>query len=408
MSPVPDQGSVSTTLCKGCQKLKAHLAYPEDIPIDPGVYIRIHESYADLSACADSICDLCNFVRRELWFDCKGGRSVEKQGYTLRKSIDDPSNTVGVIIRKSISRSKRHNNENDKLEDRLFWHLCLGRICGSTRILSRTNCGPWQNVITGTISTPTYHLEWARRWLATCRKKHRTCALKTRNDANFLPKRLLDVGLSRDPLIRLIFSKNLNEPKGTSYVTLSYCWGSSNTSACTTTENLVQRLSAIDVASLPRTIQDAIVITRGLGVRYLWVDALCIIQVPSGENHDWRRQLPDIGKIYSQSLVTIAASSGNDSNDGLFRRMEAACWPIRHYRISTDNSAHTPDNCLGGCFILEGKIPDRQIVVENSPLSKRGWVLQERMLASRTLFCTTEGLFWHCGQRVSLSSTNAR
>lgn len=380
-------------------KVKAHLTYHEDIPTDPGVYVLIHESYAELSACADSSCDLCKFVRRELWFDCREGSVFEKQSYTLRNNIEAPSNTVGVVIKKSRFRSNFQHSKNDILKDGLSWHLCLGRIRGSDRLLPRTDCGPSQNVIRGTISNPAYHLEWARRWLATCRKGHYTCALKTRNDAGFLPKRLLDVGLSQSPLIHLILSKDLNESKGMSYVTLSYCWGSSNTSACTTTENLVQRLSKIDVASLPRTIQDAIVITRGLGVRYLWVDALCMIQVPSGENHDWQRQLPDIGKIYSHSLVTIAASSGKDSNNGIFRRMEAACWPIRHYRISTDNSAHTTDNCLGECFILEGKRPDRRIVVENSPLSKRGWVLQERMLASRTLFCTTEGLFWQCRQR---------
>jgi hypothetical protein len=206
------------------------------------------------------------------------------------------------------------------------------------------------------------------------------------NKPAFLPTRLLDVGHLGDHSIRLILSKDLPKTKKNEYVTLSYCWGGSNGAACTTAENLVERMSAIPTPLLPKTLQDAIEITRAFGVRYLWIDALCIIQVKEGENEDWQRELSSMNKIYRHSLFTIAASSAKDSSVGLFHRREAARWPVHDYLLADDNRQ----------IMLNATLPSWNTTVEISALAKRGWVLQERMLASRTLFWTEDGLFWDC------------
>ncbi|KAF1365061.1 HET-domain-containing protein, partial [Lizonia empirigonia] len=207
-----------------------------------------------------------------------------------------------------------------------------------------------------------------------------------------LPTRLLVVGLPGQQNIQLVHSKDLPNIGILDYVTLSYCWGKANDAACTTQQNLDERLHTITVSLLPRTIQDAITITRAVGVRYLWVDALCIIQDKGEKNEDWIREFPSVGKVYRHSLFTIAASGAKSSSDGCFYRREAALWPVQNYQLIDKNRAPGPRNPLP----FKATPPEWRASVEHSALEKRGWALQERMLSLRTLFCTDNGFFWCC------------
>jgi hypothetical protein len=69
---------------------------------------------------------------------------------------------------------------------------------------------------------------------------------------------------------------------------------------------------------LPKTFQDAIEINRHLKVRYLWIDALCIIQPTADDIGDWEEEIPLKGKVYRNSTCTIAASGAQTSNGGCF------------------------------------------------------------------------------------------
>ena len=94
-----------------------------------------------------------------------------------------------------------------------------------------------------------------------------------------MPLRLLDVddNLSRGG-IRLCESKSLCG----NYITLSHCWG--NESPFTTQHSSMEsRKQGIKLDELPKTFQDAICITRELGVKYLWIDSLCICQDDKGD-----------------------------------------------------------------------------------------------------------------------------
>ncbi|KAL7783080.1 heterokaryon incompatibility protein domain-containing protein [Trichoderma ceciliae] len=114
---------------------------------------------------------------------------------------------------------------------------------------------------------------------------------------SFLPKRLLDVGLSNtSPYIRLIITKQ-HAPLVTEvdleskrYATLSYCWGPKEEAAKqlkTTRDTINEHLLHIDIKKLPQTVADAVQVCRDLQIRYLWVDALCIIQ---GDEDDWSEE----------------------------------------------------------------------------------------------------------------------
>lgn len=116
-------------------------------------------------------------------------------------------------------------------------------------------------------------LDLARHYLERCAADHPKCA-SVNNEVN-LPTRVIDVGSGEHAPFLFV----TNESQGR-YCALSYCWGGGNNFAVTNTSNLKERTQSIDMSngSLPRTIRDAILSTRRLGDRYLWIDGLCIVQ----------------------------------------------------------------------------------------------------------------------------------
>lgn len=143
--------------------------------------------------------------------------------------------------------------------------------------------------------------ERSEKWLTTCLSSHSTC-LKPRNDLDALPIRLLEIDLDCfAPLksVRLRFGVHAS-----SYLTLSHCQGSSP-----------ETISEILIEELPKTFKDAIKYTHRLGVRYFWIDSLCIIQDPK---EDWLHQSSLMAEIYSRSLLNLAATSSQDANGGPF------------------------------------------------------------------------------------------
>ncbi|KAH6615372.1 heterokaryon incompatibility protein-domain-containing protein [Boeremia exigua] len=359
-------------LCSGCQKFRDGVFSPEPIAESSGELFVIHENYAELSSCADSCCEMCRYLCRELWFYC-----YDNDCYIFRPHFEDADRSIVLRL-------------PGKERVPLYWQLIFGEeYYGYFR---KFGSGSRKVVETRRASeTPEHIQDMGREWLTTCCTQHKHCEPLSDDGKRFLPTRLLDIGIPGQRSIRLVHSDETQEMQ---YATLSYCWGNPENAARTTKANLTERLEAIPVESLPQTIQDAVEVTRSLGIRYLWVDALCIIQVTSGVNDDWQRELTNMGKIYKYSLFTIAASGAENSSVGLYSRIEPARWPVK------DNCLSGGSLSLGGDggLIMEATQPNWNIAVEGSALSRRGWVLQERMSASRSLFFTDEGVFWQCNE----------
>ncbi|KAH7115893.1 heterokaryon incompatibility protein-domain-containing protein, partial [Dendryphion nanum] len=138
---------------------------------------------------------------------------------------------------------------------------------------------------------------------------------------------------------------------------------------------------------LPKTFRDAVQVTRELGVRYLWIDSLCIIQ---DSREDWESESIQMGAIYEGAFVRIAASGARDSSEGCFMEYH------RHQSGDTINNIITTS--LGedkGTIRL--RMPDvhaRDLV--SQPLTNRGWAFQESCLARRTIHFFHQGLVWEC------------
>lgn len=369
-------------LCRGCQDFKK-IWFGAGLESSRVQEIVIHESFAELSRCADTCCDLCKFIRREFHHLTDETEYDEEEStgpYRFsNKNFTDAHRRVRVQV---YSHGKNHT---------LRWQLFLGHEYGFS---SETNFQSGMPALQPREESPSINtlLELTRSWLLTCRAEHERCADHAKTKPIYLPTRLLDVGLPGQQNVRVVHSKDLPNTGILDYVTLSYCWGKANDAACTTQQNLDERLHTVTMSLLPRTIQDAITITRAVGVRYLWVDAICIIQDKGGKNEDWIREFPSVGKVYTHSLFTIAASGAKSSSNGCFYRREAALWPVQNYQLIDKTRAPGPRNPLS----FKATPPGWHESVGCSALEKRGWALQERMLSSRTLFCSDNGFFWCC------------
>jgi hypothetical protein len=136
----------------------------------------------------------------------------------------------------------------------------------------------------------------------------------------FLPSRLIDVGSGRESKLRLCTRAELRLLPLGDRRTLSHCWGKTNASRLTSS-NLDSLINDIPFQFLSTTFQHAVIITRRLGVQYLWIDSLCIIQ---DSTVDWQHESAVMGQIYWYSFLNISATAARDGTEGLFFPVQQA------------------------------------------------------------------------------------
>lgn len=211
-------------------------------------------------------------------------------------------------------------------------------------------------------------------WIDECSSNHVKCSSRPRD---FMPSRVLHIsGTGEEPTIRL----SSDHPPAP-YVVLSYCWGAEQP-AKTTRANLSSYLSDIDVSTLSATVRDAAIVTRGIGLSYLWVDAMCIIQ---DDFDDVMEQVAQMHSIYHCSWLTIAAVEAPTCNHG-FLQPRAQWQPLR-MRARLDGG--DPSDVL-----LAPK--NNNPVRGNAALFQRGWTMQEMLLSSRILLYGQRELIYLC------------
>ena len=170
------------------------------------------------------------------------------------------------------------------------------------------------------------------------------------------------------------------------YTTLSHCWGPQGMTPLRTTKaNLDDHLNSIALEKLPRTFQDAIRITRGVGLEYLWIDSLCILQ---DDQEDWLQESARMGSIYEKGWLTIAASAARNSTEGCFRsKRPEQCFVEVPYHSTADETS-------GSFFIATSSSYESSPAW--GPLRKRAWAVQEWRLSRRIVHFTEGGLSWKC------------
>ncbi len=160
----------------------------------------------------------------------------------------------------------------------------------------------------------------AHAWLENCQLHHSVCSKE--KDANpVLPTRVIDVGNeTTEPHL------HASNGERAAYLALSYC-RDRNTDIATTKELLQDRTEAIKFSSLPLTLRDAILATRQLGFRFLWIDAICIIH---DNVDDLEREARQMGAIYANATITLSAHDSEDLQGGLYRpRQDRITSPVQ-------------------------------------------------------------------------------
>ncbi|KAI1136639.1 HET-domain-containing protein [Hypoxylon sp. FL0543] len=227
-------------------------------------------------------------------------------------------------------------------------------------------------------------------WMKTCSWFHDRC--KSKDEGNkYRPTRLLEINYPKSvysgspPTFRLVSGDRC--PQRSSYVTLSYRWGEKPLEQ---TLRLLKRTSSYLETSnpidfLPKTFRDAIYIAHRFGIRYLWIDRLCIYQ-DSAE--DWRKEAGTMQSVYRNASFCISALGAEDDEGG--------CFSARNPGLV----APTPVKLSGMKDVFRADLEDTawRTAFQGEPLIQRGWVLQERLMSPRTIHFGRKQVFWECSE----------
>ncbi|KAK0117877.1 hypothetical protein ONS95_012196 [Cadophora gregata] len=209
-----------------------------------------------------------------------------------------------------------------------------------------------------------------------------------------LPKRVLDISSQTDDeedTIKLIENTG-SSPMQDRYIALSHCWGRLG-HVRLTESTLEQMKSGLPTSSLAKNFRDAITITRLLGLRYLWIDALCILQ---DSQVDWELESAKMGQYYQKAWLTIAAGMSDGGKAGLLAKRSPH--GLAHIRLKTRPKAARDSSTRQSFtvyFALDPIKPSTQC-----PIRTRGWTFQEELLSRRYLSFETTQTYLRCGTIV--------
>ncbi|KAI0555726.1 heterokaryon incompatibility protein-domain-containing protein [Xylaria curta] len=340
----------SSNLCVGCAFFKSVMDR-QGFTYEPHGQIRIHYPQVEFRDSTDKLYKLRPFSEINLWLP-----AIERK---------DPINGKGS----SFVSIHAYTDEEKNLGQNM--------------------------VIGGRAIRPANDSRVARLWLSQCLRNHPNCLHRGVEESiestnHTLPTRLIDVGDDGNPkFCRLVEGKTAKGP----YSALTYCWGN-GAILKTRMSTLDTHRVRIDWTQMNRTYRDAIEATRALGIRYIWIDALCIIQ---GDREDWEREAAKMASVYQNAIITLSAAQGISANDGLFLS-----------RLNYTSTLFFDDaEPTGGLYLSEQLYGAKKFYddVQVGPLSQRGWTLQERILSRRLLHFGTDQLHWEC-QSATASEKN--
>ncbi|KAF2971528.1 hypothetical protein GQX73_g2055 [Xylaria multiplex] len=245
---------------------------------------------------------------------------------------------------------------------------------------------------------------WGLECIKDCQMNHSECggllggngSQETIN-TDSIPSRLLRLYQTETGSLHVqIIGRDMEHPIPTfdvsrrGFAILSYCWG--GLQSIQLTRETIKLRSTYPTTALPKTLADAAWFTHQLGLEYLWIDALCILQ---DDADDKGREIPRMGQYYGDSTVTICAASADTCFKGFL--MDPA-------------PSEDPSNYLFGPVELRvtttmGELGTIQVFKEadyfgahreREPIVKRGWTLQESLLSRRLLIFSSHHLYFSC------------
>ncbi|VUC31107.1 unnamed protein product [Clonostachys rosea] len=234
-----------------------------------------------------------------------------------------------------------------------------------------------QHLVRGRVIPARMDVATIMSWLARCSREHGDDCLQTYLSIPEHPSNLpgfMVIDVEKLCLAQL--------PEGVAYTTLSYVWGTTNSpTTLKTNVDAFREPGAFRRTRLPKTISDAIEVTSALGFRFLWVDALCIVQ----DDDDFKTKLiANMDAVYGNSALTIVAASGDHADAGLEGWRQAMEAGSRQSTVKIEDG-----------FIL-GVLPFFDLELMNSTFASRGWTYQETALSARRLIFLGGQFYFVC------------
>ncbi|KAI0878530.1 HET-domain-containing protein [Hypoxylon argillaceum] len=234
-------------------------------------------------------------------------------------------------------------------------------------------------------------------WIDNCLDTHPQC-FNPETASNWIPSRLLEIDYRDHGLeIRLVESLDRDIPTGAKFAALSHVWGNQTPSPplCLLLSNLYRFKDGIKEAELPKNFVDAAHVCVRLGLRYLWIDSLCIIQDSLG---DWREEAILMHLVYRYALVTIVATSAISCHNGFLERNIDSIPAVKvaySLPVTGERSASGDDYMIVYDYD-NSQDSYRMFAVNGSKWNTRAWTMQERSLSTRMVHFCRNKMFFEC------------
>ncbi|KAM7187235.1 HET domain containing protein [Rhypophila sp. PSN 637] len=432
--------SLSPHSCRHCRRF---VVDPESSPIldsdstEPSVFFDVQ--LADLPTAADDNCDFAKWLLDSEWihrsaFASQDGvaRAENDLWYPLQQQLIDtvmlvhsclpgtpePASTPRALLKDTTANADSivlgaHTYQGSGSPTDYFNFLCfiirdqatkanIYRSREGLTIFAQPDDPAAEHVRTRPIESEVASDQAFTRikiWLEDCsgdllhgKSRHSKCPTPS---PHYLPTRLVQLNQSgtaeSPPELRLFETKaNAGDMQAAPYAALSYCWGGEQLFNLTH-DRLDSWRSSIRYQKLPSTLKEAVIVCLKLGINYLWVDALCIIQVDAV---DKSVEIADMPNIYRNSTLTIAPASASAVTQAFLGQQTypgsapAFLLPYRCRAADGDGSQQVLGN-----IVLSSAIQETE-----DPLHTRGWTLQERLLSPRNLEFGARQTRWICQQ----------
>ncbi|EXJ72525.1 uncharacterized protein A1O5_03671 [Cladophialophora psammophila CBS 110553] len=222
-----------------------------------------------------------------------------------------------------------------------------------------------------------------RRWITVCKTEHGSKC--NGHGGNKSPaKRLIDV--EKDCTVD---GSTVKE-----YLTLSYVWGMAAQFMLTkdvVVDSTKEGFFASLGTKIPQSIRDAMQVCRNIGVRYLWVDALCIVQ---DDDEDKKDQIGLMDEIYGRALAVLIVAAGDGADYGI-PGMGEKKRALASYQETLDGKK------------LMTSLATTTFSAKRSQWNTRAWTYQEYILGNRLLVFTETYIFFKCSESMFRDDTVA-
>jgi hypothetical protein len=355
-----------STLCEKCEEMSRRFR----LSIDAG---KVERSVQDIETGADDGCPICLVALGKI-HDVQSTTSKKYQSLDCFFEFRSERQWYwDFYVRGSLGDHLEHDQKYQYHYIPLQLQSLVGLNLQTTLLAMRYEYSPKSD--SESVS------ELVSYWIHQCTDQHMECAPPV---SLYQPPRLVEFGKDG---FRVVIPSECG--LDSSYATLSHCWGSAPDFLKLTSANIerLRQWNPIDI--LPQTFQDAALLCCRIGMRYLWIDSLCIIQEGEESMKDWSLHVNEMRTIYLNGSLNVAASCAGASREGMYAFRNAKS--IRPAIIDGSNR-------FGLTNDLHLLVRGDSIPGVDTPLSQRGWVFQERLLSRRIVHFEADQIYWQCSE----------